>query len=160
MKTALTAIPLLFAASPGLQAAEKRTWYVNPVGGSMRMGDPFVLRHGGQYYLYGTNARDGFKYWMSSNLRDWKPCGYAYRRKHNSWGAKTFWAPEVVPYHGTFYMVYSAQPRDAKTFAARICLAAANNPVGPFTDLHTPLFDIGWSCIDGNIFLDDDDRLC
>ncbi|MBN1420310.1 MAG: family 43 glycosylhydrolase [Planctomycetes bacterium] len=158
MKTVLHTMALILASQPALQSAEDCATYVNPVGGELRMGDPFVLLHDGKYYLYGTNAGDGFTYWTSSNLRDWEAGGYAYRRRGDSWGGKTFWAPEVHPYRGTFYMVYSAQPRDAKTFAARICLAVADDPAGPFTDFHAPLFDVGWSCIDGHLFLDDDGK--
>lgn len=158
MTTNLNLVALALAALSGPPSEEREAGYVNPVGGAMRMGDPFVLRHGGQYFLYGTNAPDGFKYWTSPNLRDWKACGYAYRRGGGSWGGKTFWAPEVAVYGEKLYMVYSSQPSDVKTFAARICLAVADSPAGPFKDIHAPLFDIGWSCIDGHMFLDEDGR--
>lgn len=33
--------------------------YTNPVGDKpIVTGDPFVLQHGGKYYLFGTNAPD------------------------------------------------------------------------------------------------------
>ena len=87
--------------------------YTNPVGGDIRMGDPFVLRHDGRYYLYGTTASDGFRCWTSANLMNWEALGQAYRRTWESWGGKTFWAPEVVRYRGKFYMVFSCQPMEA-----------------------------------------------
>ena len=35
------------------------------------MGEPFVLQDGPQYYLYDTDASDGFKAWTSTNLVQW-----------------------------------------------------------------------------------------
>jgi beta-xylosidase len=40
----------------------------------------------------------------------------------------------------------------------RLCIAESDNPTGPFKDLYAPLFDFGFSCIDGHIFIDDDGR--
>jgi beta-xylosidase len=40
----------------------------------------------------------------------------------------------------------------------RICIAVSDNPGGPFTDLYAPLFDLGYSCIDGHIFIDSDGK--
>jgi beta-xylosidase len=132
--------------------------YENPVGGSIRMGDPFVLRTGNSYYLYGTTAGDGFKCWRSEDLVNWEPLGYAYRRNGQSWGKSSYWAPEVIRYRGKFYMTYSCQQNiESETHIPyKICLAVSDKPGGPFKDLHAPWFDIGWSCIDGNIFEDDD----
>jgi len=133
--------------------------YVNPVGGEIRMGDPFILQYGDGYYLYGTTAGDGFKCWRSSDLVNWFAAGedgYAYRATAESWGGRTFWAPEVVYYKGRFYMVFSCQPAKDKEFGMRICLAVSDKADGPFKDMRAPLFDNGWSCIDGHIFIDGD----
>jgi beta-xylosidase len=140
-----------FAASPS-------GTYTNPIGGSITMGDPFILVHDRGFFLYGTTAvNEGFKCWSSTNLVDWTSHGFAYHKTNNSWGGKTFWAPEVVAYHGRFYMVFSCQPATNITFSARIGLAISDRPEGPFEDLHVPLFDPGWSCIDGHLFIDSDD---
>jgi GH43 family beta-xylosidase len=130
--------------------------YTNPVGDNIRMGDPFVLLYNKTYYLYGTNAGDGYKCWSSTNLRDWKSEGYAYRIKDTtSYGSGNFWAPEVVYYKGMFYIVYSCNPRKDKK-RMLICLAESKSPTGPFIDKYTPLFDKGFSCIDGDILIDKD----
>jgi len=148
---------LLVAASmaPPVSAQDEQQerTYCNPLG-DLRMGDPFVLRHDGLYYLYGTNAGDGFKCWTSTDLVEWTPTGYAYRRKPDSWGRSTYWAPEVIRYRDKFYMVYSCMREREEGY--RLCLAVADTPAGPFRDLHAPWFDNGWSCIDGDIFVDDD----
>ncbi|MCW8133152.1 MAG: glycoside hydrolase family 43 protein [Planctomycetota bacterium] len=128
--------------------------YANPVGGSLRMGDPFVLQHGGRYYLYGTNASDGFRAWTSTDLVNWQELGYVFRRAEGSWAQANFWAPEVMHYRGRFYLAYSADDRSGKGF--RLCLAVAERPEGPFRDLHAPWLDRGWSSIDAHLFIDDD----
>jgi GH43 family beta-xylosidase len=144
------------AALPGAGPAEGA--YTNPVGGEIRMGDPFVLRHDSRYYLYGTAGRDGFLSWTSADMVHWQAAGYAYQKTENSWCGKTFWAPEVVHYRNRFYMVFSCQPAEAERFSTRISLAVSDKPEGPFRDLHSPLFDRGWAAIDGHIFIDQDGR--
>jgi len=135
------------------ERAPERT-YTNPVGGDITMGDPFALLHEGTYYLHGSSAGDGFKCWTSPDLVHWTPSGYAYRRDERSWGRGAFWAPEVFGYRGKFYMTYSCLQEKKESY--RICLAVADSPKGPFADLHAPWFDIGWACIDGHVFVDDD----
>jgi beta-xylosidase len=116
------------------------------------MGDPFVMKHKDIYYLYGTTAP--FQCWQSSNLVDWDYAGRAYTKTVESWGTGSFWAPEVIPYRGKFYMVYSCKQPDGEGF--RLCLAVAEKPAGPFIDRYTPWFDDGSSNIDGHIFIDKD----
>jgi len=131
--------------------------YSNPIAGSITMGDPFILADRAGYFLYGTTAvGEGFKCWFSTNLTDWTDRGLVFQKKSDSWGQQTFWAPEVIRYGNRFYLVYSSQPANASSFSARICLAVSPHPDGPFEDLHAPLFDNGWSCIDGHIFVDSD----
>jgi beta-xylosidase len=77
-----------------------------------------------------------------------------YRRRVDSWGKGSFWAPEVIYYHGKFYLVFSCKGPEGS--GLRISLAVAASPEGPFEDLHMPLFDYNYSCIDGHIFVDDD----
>jgi hypothetical protein len=53
--------------------------YTNPVSGGINAADPSVLLDEGVYYMYATSAGDGFKYWTSTNLSDWKEQGYAFK---------------------------------------------------------------------------------
>jgi len=129
--------------------------YKNPVGDSLLIADPSVIYHKNTYYLYGTSAGDGFKCWSSENLVDWHSLGYAYKRSENSWGKSTYWAPEVVRYNGKFYMIFSCKGGEEGKTKLRICLAVSDKPEGPFKDLYLPLFDNNYSCIDGHIFIDE-----
>jgi beta-xylosidase len=132
--------------------------YCNPVSDTVFAADPYVLFYDGNYYLYATSASDGFKYWTSENLSDWKAQGYAFRASGDPWGKSSFWAPEVIHYRNRFYMVYSASGETMYGKGMRICIAESDSPGGPFTDIYAPLFDQGFSCIDGHIFIDTDGR--
>ena len=104
----LTGLALLAMRPPAFAAA--RT-YTNPVL-ARNFPDPFVLRHAGQYYAFGTTGRgrtaDGrvFSLLKSKNLVDWQPLGGALTPPAGS-EEFDFWAPEVVEHQGTFYMYYS-----------------------------------------------------
>ncbi len=130
--------------------------YTNPVGNISGIGDPFVLKDNGLYYMYCTSAPDvGFKVWTSENLVDWKEKGLAFNNNFpgNGWGTGDFWAPEVIYYDSVYYMVYSTRAPDGKL---KICLAKSNHPLGPFVNVKTPWLDENLVCIDGHIFLDQD----
>jgi GH43 family beta-xylosidase len=105
--------------------------YVNPVY-PHTMADPFVLKHEGHYYAYGTapGAPDGKRFPVlgSPNLVDWAPLGYALAPP----GGHDFWAPEVAYHDGQFYMYYSAQGIGGNDHQLRVATSAA--PAGPFID--------------------------
>ncbi len=135
--------------------AAQDTTYTNPIGGISGIGDPYVLKANGKYYMYCTSAPNvGFKVWQSDNLVDWQYTGLAFTRNFpgNGWGTGDFWAPEVIEYDGSYYMTYSARAPDGKL---KICLAKCDYPLGPFKNIKTPLLDENLVCIDGNFYLDD-----
>ena len=119
------------------------------------IGDPFILNAGDMYYAYATSAPDGFRYFISRNLTEWKGCGYCY--SNSPWGENCFWAPEVYERNGKYYMLYTA--RWKKNHSLRIGLAVSDSPEGPFKDMKDdPLFDLGYACIDATLFTDEDGR--
>ena len=77
-----------------------------------------------------------------------------YRKPENHIGSHAFWAPEVEYYKGKFYMTYSCYVEERGLMLT--CLASSEKPDGPFVDLYTPWFDLGYSAIDADIFVDDD----
>lgn len=106
--------------------------YVNPVYPDA-MADPFVLRHDGFYYAYGTAPAgpDGrrFPVLRSADLVQWEPLGHALVPPT---GGIDFWAPEVAFHGGLFYMYYSAQGIGGRDHQLRVATSAA--PAGPFVD--------------------------
>ena len=120
-----------------------------------KIGDPFVLRVGARYYMYATSAPDGFGYFVSEDLVNWKEGGYCY--SNSPWGENCFWAPEVYARGGRYSMIYTA--RWKKNHSLRIGVAVADRPEGPFIDLFPrPLFDFGYAVIDATLFHDDDGK--
>ncbi|EDY82787.1 glycosyl hydrolase, family 43 [Verrucomicrobiia bacterium DG1235] len=129
--------------------------YTNPVGSELLMGDPFVLRADGYYYLFGTTDPDrGFRCYQSANLRDWQELGFALESGPDDWGQAPFWAPEVKAYQGRYYMTYSAHDEIAGRLLTAI--AVSDRPEGSYCNLHAPWFDAGFSAIDSHIACDPD----
>lgn len=115
------------------------------------IGDPFVISENGIYYMYATSAKDGFKYYTSTDLVNWKDQGYCY--KDSKWGSDCFWAPEVYRYKEKYYMFYTA--RWVKNRSLRIGLAVSDSPQGPFKDINDgPMFDMGYATIDATLLID------
>ena len=125
-------------------------------------GDPFLMKHGGKYYIYCTtengerlespnafntdkDGKDGFYVFQSKDLAHWENKGLCLS-KEDVMGDRWFWAPEVSYYKGKFYMVYTAQEH--------LAVAVSDNPTGPFKK-HSE----GWlrdkPAIDGHLLFDD-----
>ena len=120
-----------------------------------KIGDPFILRCGDAYYMYATDAPDGFKCFYSTNLTDWRDIGYCYK---GTWGENCYWAPEVFARDGKYLLLFTA--RQKQTHSLRIGLATADRPEGPFVDVQPgPLFDFGYAAIDATMLFDDDGKV-
>lgn len=124
------------------------------------IGDPYILKHDGRYYLYATSGFDGFYVRSSEDLHQWSQPSVCYRRTERSFGSKCFWAPEVYCFDGKFYMYYTAQWKCFEDEALRIGVAVSDDPMGPFTEVHdaAPMFDFGYGVLDAHIFSDDDGK--
>ena len=84
-------------------------WGANPwtSGNDYGIGDPFVMRWNGKYYMYPStsDAYKGVKVFVSDDMINWEYKGYALSdQEATSHGA---YAPEVVYYNGYFYMCQS-----------------------------------------------------
>lgn len=115
--------------------------YRNPVyAGSMP--DPFVLRHAGRYYAFGTTGEgrtaDGraFTVLRSPDLVTWEPLGGALVPPVDDVRAQ-YWAPEVAAHDGRFYLYYALGGLEEECFALRV--ATSERPEGPYVDTGTPL---------------------
>ena len=143
------------------QAAQPRT-YTNPVY-SGSMPDPFVLRHRGVYYAFGTTGGerkpDGRIYTVlrSTNLVDWRELGGALDPPTPD-PAYQYWAPEVAYSGGTFYLYYSMGGKEEEKFEIRVATSRA--PQGPYKDAGIKLLDCENNrfTIDAHPFRDTDGR--
>ena len=111
--------------------------YQNPVYPDT-MADPFVLKHEGVYYAYGTapGGADGrqIPVLRSTDLVEWQALGHALLPN----GAEHYWAPEVAFHEGRFYMYYSSGSAPEGT-DQQLRVAVSGHPAGPFTDSGTIL---------------------
>lgn len=129
-------------------------YYTNPL--DVFAADPFVLKEGGDYYLYGTSRPEtGFEVWHCNDLINWQKKGFTFQKGPGTWGQNEFWAPEVVKYNDSYFLFYSASSKDT---GKRICVARSDSPLGPFAEYKTPLIESDKALIDAHPFIDDDGR--
>jgi GH43 family beta-xylosidase len=124
--------------------------------------DPFILPvvETNEYYLYGTTCPNcwngeatGFNCYISDNLTEWSGPYKVFSPRKDFWGTKNYWAPEVYLYNGKYYMFASFKSKD---HYRAIDVLIADSPRGifvPFTD--RPLTPVGWECLDGTFYIDD-----
>lgn len=119
------------------------------------IGDPFVFRFDGKYYLYtslnGDKKKTGkIPCWSSENLVDWQWEGWAYDPKSSLESSETYiaFAPEVVYYKGWFYMCESRRGQGHYFFRS-------DKPQGPYTKISE---NLGMG-IDGSFHLAADGKL-
>jgi len=117
--------------------------YTNPIARHGDFADPFVLRHDGRYYLYGTNP--DVRCWVSDNLIDWTLCGAAIAE--DEFPELVPFAPEVV-YHNGFFYLYTS-PHGRGHYVLR-----SDKPTGPYKKITG---NIGHA-IDFSVFVDEDGK--
>jgi GH43 family beta-xylosidase len=129
--------------------------YTNPVYDGY-LGDPFVLKHNGEYYAYGTVPLGELAVPVlhSRDLVAWRPLGKALTLRGDTFEA--LWAPEVAYNNGTFYMYYSAGGREGQGHQLRVALAS--HPAGPFEDSGAVLTPDDPFTIDAHPFRDENGR--
>lgn len=129
--------------------------YANPVYPEV-FADPFVLRHDGVYYAYGTAPGDPqggeIPVLRSVDLVHWDAAGHALAPT----GATQFWAPEVAAHDGRFYMYYSSGGAASEGTDHRLRVAVADHPAGPFVDAGKLLVPYQPFSIDAHPFRDAD----
>lgn len=108
------------------------------------IGDPFLMRHDGRFYLYcSSRGAAGIKCWVSEDMIRFTYYGFVCEDPR-IFGA---YAPEVAYNAGKFWMVTS--PVGSGHYLLR-----ADSPLGPY-EIVSDNLGIG---IDGSLFVDDDGR--
>ena len=93
--------------------------------GEINVRDPFVMAHEGKYYLYGTRGAtcwgpaDGFDVYVGDDLEHWQGPIECFHRPEGFWADRNFWAPEVYPWQGAFYMFPKAPWGTATQFVEK-----------------------------------------
>ncbi len=132
--------------------------------GIPQLRDPFLLKHGSVYYMYGTGvAKNGD--WLDTTYACWRnDTG----RLDGGWtlierpvyvrpalAEKNLWAPEVHFYNGVFYLL--ATYYSSKTQHRGATILRADSPEGPFVEItNGTLTPDQWDCIDATLHVEPD----
>ena len=108
------------------------------------IGDPFVMRFNGLYYLYASSCEDRVRVYTSRDLISWEFQGWCTENKDVYFA----YAPEVVYWRGDFYMITS--PNGGGHYILK-----SDSPLGVFRPVTG---NFGYQ-IDGSFFVEDDGRL-
>ena len=129
------------------------------------MRDPFVMELAtGGFVLFGTTDTNlwggpatGFDSFTSDDLETWQGPVPAFRLPAGFWADTQFWAPEVHPYDGRFFMIATLASSDPKAGPRGVQVLVSDEPTGPFVPWSEgPVTPRDVPCLDGTLFLDDD----
>lgn len=119
--------------------------------------DPFILVHGGKYYMYGTRGQTcwgeatGFDVYLSNDLENWSEPQVCFENDGSFWADRHYWAPEVHRWNDAFYMFASFKNPDVCRGTA---ILRSESPTGPFVP-HSdgPVTPREWECLDGTFYI-------
>ena len=120
--------------------------------------DPFVLLHGDTYYLYGTRGEtcwgpaDGFDLYTGSDLENWEGPVPCFENDGTFWADRNYWAPEVHPWQGAWYMFASFKSEGTCRGTAVLKAASPEGPFVPWS--RRPVTPSDWECLDGTFYAD------
>ena len=127
----------------------------------IRVRDPYIVPYEGKYYLFGTTDSDpwngpgeGFQVYVSENMENWEGPRYVFRPGPDFWGEKNFWAPEVHPYKGSWYIFASFIGSGRRRGTQILKADAITGPYAPISD--GPLTPAEWECLDGTLHVDEE----
>ena len=135
--------------------------YSNPVWDGY-CADPFVLRHDGFYYAYGTGGDSSqmkgrqFVLLRSPDLVNWEFLGGALEPIKGYENA-AHWAPEVAYANEKFWLYYSVEAPNTDDSTHRLRVAMSESPTGPFRDCGKELLPDEGFTIDASPFCDPND---
>ena len=104
--------------------------YTNPVW-PHDFPDPYIAYDNGKFYAFATARNNlGYQTLESDDLVHWKDLPPAFKP---SWSDTNYWAPEVHPFKGKWYFIYSALDRVSKK--RDIAIAVGNHATGPYKEI-------------------------
>ena len=125
--------------------------------------DPFIMKHDGRYYLYGTRTvydipsgvreGHGFDVYISTDLDEWSEAKSIFEYYDGFYGVDKFWAPEVHFYNGRFYMFATFEPEGGYLGTATLVCDTPDGTFVPNSD--GPITPREWSCLDGTLYIED-----
>ncbi|MBQ9211643.1 MAG: family 43 glycosylhydrolase [Clostridia bacterium] len=120
--------------------------------------DPFVLLWEDTYYLYGTRGATcwgpatGFDVYRSQDLENWSAPQPCFENDGTFWATMNYWAPEVHPWRGAWYMFASFKSEDKHRGTAILRAESPEDPFLPWSE--GPVTPADWECLDGTFYVD------
>lgn len=119
--------------------------------------DPFILKEGETYYLYGTRAKDfgkkvgGFDVYTSKDLVEFSEPIECFNSEKFGLNREVNWAPEVHKYKGSYYMFATFTKKNG---LRGVYILKSDTPDGEFS-----VYSDGavtpeeWECLDGTLYI-------
>ncbi len=126
--------------------------------------DPFVLKHNGKYYMYGTRAKNfgiktgGFDVYIGTDLENWSEPVEVFNSEKYGFNSAVNWAPEVHEFGGWFYMFATfTKPNGLRgTYILK-----SNSPDGQFVPASDgAVTPYEWECLDGTFYVENGKPYC
>ncbi|GGG96402.1 glycoside hydrolase family 43 protein [Silvibacterium dinghuense] len=143
LRLLLPLLLLVSQASTPLMASSKDPHfdYENPIQ-TDPIRDPQITKVGSTWYMTGTafpffdgtaaGPIPGVKLWSSTDLTHWKDLGVLVAPSKDRWYRRRFWAPELFPYKGKWYLTFSCPFGETPDSPESIALAVADTITGPY----------------------------
>ncbi|MBR1518522.1 MAG: family 43 glycosylhydrolase [Prevotella sp.] len=132
---------LFVCASQCVQAQGWKNPMTLPGLENRSLGDPYIMKYRGYYYLYVSAGDRNIYCWRSKDLMEWSSSYICCTDETTA----VAYAPEVIYWNGKFYMCTS--PRGGGHY-----MLTSDSPMGPFVHRTGNL----GRDIDGSMFVDDD----
>lgn len=105
--------------------------FANPV---YEGADPWVVKHGGQYYFCQTEGDKGISVWKSDKLTDKGRKRLIWKAPASGWNRDGVWAPELHYLNGKWYIYYAASDGENRNHRAGVLESVTDDPQGEYTD--------------------------
>lgn len=119
--------------------------------------DPFILKEGDTYYLYGTRAKDfgkkvnGFDVYTTKDLIHFSEPKVCFNSKKWGMNREVNWAPEVHKYNNSYYMFATFTKENG---LRGVYILKSDSPDGEFQP-HSKgaVTPDEWECLDGTLYI-------
>jgi hypothetical protein len=128
----------------------------------IQLRDPFVVAVPDEraYYLFGSTDPNvwsgpgtGFDCYRSLDLAEWEGPAAAFRPPPGFWSPGRYWAPEVYPVGGHWFMFATFTGEDGHRGTQ---VLRATRPAGPYEPWSPgAVTPEAWQCLDGTLFVDE-----
>lgn len=119
--------------------------------------DPFILKEGDTYYLYGTRAKDfgkkvnGFDVYTTKDLIHFSEPKVCFDSGKWDMNREVNWAPEVHKYNNSYYMLATFTKENG---LRGVYILKSDNPDGEFQPhSNGAVTPDEWECLDGTLYI-------